>query len=246
MSTPSNGPLILALPSKGRLKEQCEEWLAQSGRTITAIGGGRGYSAVIDNLPDISVQFHSASAIAGALEAGEVHLGVTGEDLLRERGEHIDARVRLLQPLGFGKADVVVAAPEAWIDVATMADVDDVAHDFLARTGGRLRVATKYFVLTRSFFAAHGIVDYRIVASAGATEGAPAAGAAELIVDITTTGATLIANQLKILDDGVILKSQANLAASKAARWSKANLASARTLLGEGEAMTRLADALGA
>ena len=238
-------PLILALPSKGRLKEQCEEWLAREGRTITAVGGGRGYSAVIDGVDGVSVQFLSAGAIAGALDDGDVHLGVTGEDLLRERGEHIDARVSLLTGLGFGKANVVVAAPQAWIDVSTMADVDEVAHDFLARTGGRLRVATKYFVLTRAFFAAHGIVDYRIVASTGATEGAPAAGAAELIVDITTTGATLIANQLKILDDGIILKSQANLAASKAARWSKANLESAAQLL-DSESHARLIDNLGA
>ncbi len=239
------GPLILALPSKGRLKEQCEEWLAREGHTVTTVGGGRGYSAVIDGLDGVSVQFLSAGAIAGALDDGEVHLGVTGEDLLRERGEHIDARVALLAGLGFGKADVVVAAPEAWVDVSTMADVDEVAHDFLARTGGRLRVATKYFVLTRAFFAAHGIVDYRIVASTGATEGAPAAGAAELIVDITTTGATLTANQLKILDDGVILKSQANLAASKAARWSKANLAAASALLDDA-GYDRLIHSLGA
>jgi ATP phosphoribosyltransferase len=238
-------PLILALPSKGRLKEQCEEWLAREGRTLTTVGGGRGYSAVIDGLDGVSVQFLSAGAIAGALDDGEVHLGVTGEDLLRERGEHIDARAVLLRGLGFGKADVVVAAPQAWVDVANMADVDEVAHDFLARTGGRLRVATKYFVLTRAFFAAHGIVDYRIVASAGATEGAPAAGAAELIVDITTTGATLVANQLKILDDGVILESQANLVASKAARWSKANLAAASGLL-DPDARTRLTHSLGA
>jgi ATP phosphoribosyltransferase len=238
-------PLILALPSKGRLKEQCEEWLAREGRVLTTVGGGRGYSAVVDGLDGVSVQFLSAGAIAGALDDGEVHLGVTGEDLLRERGEHIDARVALLKGLGFGKADVVVAAPQAWIDVATMADVDEVAHDYLARTGGRLRVATKYFVLTRAFFAAHGIVDYRIVASAGATEGAPAAGAAELVVDITTTGATLLANQLKILDDGVILKSQANLAASKAARWSKSNLSAAAGLL-DSVSQSRLIYSLGA
>jgi ATP phosphoribosyltransferase len=241
----SASPLILALPSKGRLKEQCEEWLAKEGHVVTAVGGGRGYSAVIDGLDGVSVQFLSAGAIAGALDDGEVHLGVTGEDLLRERGEHIDARVELLTGLGFGKADVVVAAPEAWLDVSTMADVDEVAHYFLARTGGRLRVATKYFVLTRAFFASHGIVDYRIVASTGATEGAPAAGAAELIVDITTTGATLVANQLKILRDGVILKSQANLAASKAARWSKANLSAASALL-DVTAKDRLAHSLGA
>lgn len=221
--------LVLALPSKGRLKEQCAEWLASLGYELEA--SGRGYSASLRGLPGVSVQLLSAGSIAAALDAGEAHLGVTGEDLLRERGEDIDARVTPLRPLGFGKADVVVAAPAAWIDVTTMADVDEVAHDFLARTGGRLRVATKYFVLTRGFFARHGVVDYRIVPSAGATEGAPAAGTAELIVDITTTGATLKANGLRVLSDGVILKSQANLAASRTANWSQMQLTLAQSLL---------------
>ncbi len=228
-------PLILALPSKGRLKEQCEAWLASAGYALETAGGGRGYTAAIPGLPGVSVQLLSAGSIAAALDNGEAHLGVTGEDLLRERGEDIDARVALLRPLGFGHADVVVAAPAAWIDVATMADVDEVAHDFLARTGGRLRVATKYNVLTRSFFARHGVVDYRIVASAGATEGAPAAGTAELIVDITSTGSTLKANGLKILADGVILKSQANLAASRTIAWSAVQRETAKSLLNPDE-----------
>jgi ATP phosphoribosyltransferase len=229
-------PLVLALPSKGRLKEQCEAWLAEAGLSIEMSGGARGYRATLVGAPDIQVQYLSAGAIAGALDAGEVHMGVTGEDLLRERADDIDERVTLLRALGFGKADVVVAAPESWIDVDTMADVDEVAHAYLARTGGRLRVATKYFTLTRSFFAAHGVVDYRIVASTGATEGAPAAGMAELIVDITTTGATLVANQLKILKDGVILKSQANLAASRTASWTRRQITAASRLLTEAEA----------
>jgi ATP phosphoribosyltransferase len=224
-------PLVLALPSKGRLKEQCEAWLAKAGLSIEMSGGARGYRATLAGAPDIQVQYLSAGAIAGALDAGEVHMGVTGEDLLRERADDIDERVVLLRGLGFGKADVVVAAPESWIDVDTMADVDEVAHTYLARTGGRLRVATKYFTLTRGFFAAHGVVDYRIVASTGATEGAPAAGMAELIVDITTTGATLVANQLKILQDGVILRSQANLAASRTVSWSKRQISAASRLL---------------
>jgi len=226
-------PLILALPSKGRLKEQCEEWLASVGLELVATGGERGYSAALKGLPDVSVQLMSAGSIAAAIDAGEVHLGVTGEDLLRERGEGIEARVALLQGLDFGRADVVVAAPKAWVDVETMADIDEVAHDFLARTGARLRVATKYFCLTRAWFAAHGVVDYRIVGSAGATEGAPAAGAAELIVDITTTGATLEANGLKILRDGLILRSQAQIAASLAIPWSATQRASAERLINE-------------
>jgi len=155
------------------------------------------------------------------LASGEVHLGITGEDLIRESGPDAAERIALLQPLGFGFADVVVAVPRAWIDVATMADLDDVCTAFHARHHRRLRVATKYLALTRDFFAAHGIADYRIVESLGATEGAPAAGLAEAVVDITTTGATLDANNLRVLDDGVILKSQAQLAASLKAQWSK-------------------------
>jgi ATP phosphoribosyltransferase len=112
-----------------------------------------------------------------------------------------------------------------------MADLEEVAHDYLARTGRRMRVATKYLAQTRSFFARHGIADYRITESGGATEGAPAAGSAELVVDITTTGATLAANGLKVLGDGVMLKSQAQLAASLRAAWDAAALTAAERLL---------------
>ena len=239
MSDSNGAALIMALPSKGRLKEQAEAWLADCGYAVQASGGARGYRASIDKLPQVQVQLLSASDIAAALEAGEVHLGVTGEDLLRERGEEVDARVMLLRALGFGRADVVVAAPKSWIDVDTMADVEEVAAAYLARTGRRLRVATKYLVLTRSFFSRHGIADYRIVESGGATEGAPAAGAAELIVDITTTGATLAANNLKILADGVILKSEAQLAASLKASWSAAQVEVVRGFLRTVEARAR-------
>ncbi len=137
---------------------------------------------------------------------------------MRESIADADKRVLLIDNLGFGSANVVVAVPQAWIDVRTMADLDDVTTGFRAQHNRRMRVATKYINLTRTFFAAHGVVDYRIVESAGATEGAPAVGTAEMIVDITTTGATLAANGLKVLDDGVILRSQANLVASQGRR----------------------------
>ena len=150
-----------------------------------------------------------------------MHLGVTGEDLLREMIPDVERRVVLIDGLGFGHANVVVAVPQAWIDVRSMADLDDVATAFRHRHDRKMRVATKYVNLTRDFFASHGIVDYRIVESSGATEGAPAAGSAELIVDITTTGTTLAANALKVVDDGVILRSQANLVASRAARLGR-------------------------
>jgi ATP phosphoribosyltransferase len=231
--------LILALPSKGRLKEQAEAWLSDCGFNVQAAGGARGYRASIDKLPGVQVQLLSASDIAAALDTGEVHLGITGEDLIRERGDGIDARVMLLRALGFGRADVVVAAPKSWIDVDAMADVEEVAAAYLARTGRRLRVATKYLVQTRAFFARHGIADYRIVESGGATEGAPAAGAAELIVDITTTGATLEANNLKIVSDGVILKSEAQLAAGLKAPWTREQVDVVRFFLRTVEARAR-------
>ncbi|WP_374469158.1 ATP phosphoribosyltransferase [Phenylobacterium sp.] len=224
------GPLIVAVPSKGRLKEQVEAWLADSGVPLQAVGGARGYLGELKGLPGAQVRLLSAGDIADALDAGEIHLGVTGEDLLREKGE-LDGRVLLLRALGFGRADLVVAAPKSWLDVETMADLEEVAHDYLARTGRRMRVATKYLAQTRAFFARHGVADYRIVESGGATEGAPASGAAELVVDITTTGATLAANGLKTLADGIILKSQAQLAASLRAAWSREQLAVAERLL---------------
>ena len=224
-------PLIIAVPSKGRLKEQADAWLADCGLHLRVSGGSRGYMAELKGLADAQVRLLSPGDIADALHAGEVHLGVTGEDLIRERGPEVDARVLLLRALGFGRADLVVAAPKSWLDVESMADVEEVAHDLLARTGRRLRVATKYLVQTRAFFARHGVVDYRIVESGGATEGAPAAGAAELVVDITTTGATLVANGLKVLADGLILKSEAQLAASLCATWNPGQLAAAERLL---------------
>jgi ATP phosphoribosyltransferase len=137
----------------------------------------------------------------------------------------------LITGLGFGFANVVVAVPQAWIDVRNMADLDDVATAFRLRNERKMRLATKYANLTRGFFAAHGIVDYRIVESSGATEGAPAAGTAEMIVDITTTGATLAANALKVVEDGVILRSQANLVAARTAAWDKTQRETARLVL---------------
>lgn len=235
----TSAPMIFAIPSKGRLKDQVEAWLADCGFRLEMTGGARGYSAELSGLPGVSVRLLSAGDIAAGLDSGDLHLGVTGEDLLRERGDDMDSRVMLLRALGFGRADLVVTAPKNWLDVETMADVDEVGHAHLARTGRRLRVATKYVTQTRAFFARHGVADYRIVESSGATEGAPAAGAAELVVDITTTGATLAANGLKILSDGVILKSQAQLTASLTAGWNGEQLDSLRRLLSVVEAKGR-------
>ena len=224
-------PLVLAVPSKGRLQENATAFFARAGLEFVQGRGARDYRGAIADLPGVEVAFLSASEIVGQLAAGAAHFGVTGEDLVRENVADADHRLALLAPLGFGRANVVVAAPQAWIDVRTMADLEDVAANYRARRGERMRVATKYVNLTRRFFAEHGVTDYRIVESLGATEGAPAAGAAELIVDITTTGATLAANALKTLDDGVILRSQATLVASPQANWSPTARTAARAIL---------------
>lgn len=211
--------ITLAIPSKGRLKEQALEVLAKAGLAVSLPGDERQYRARIDGAEGIEVAFLSASEIAGEIGQGSVDLGITGEDLLRENLADWEARAEIVARLGFGHADVVVAVPGIWLDVDTMADLDDVAADFRQRHGRRLRIATKYWRLTQQFFSQkHGIQVYRIVESLGATEGAPAAGLADVIVDITTTGSTLRANHLKVLADGVVLNSQACLVASRKAR----------------------------
>ena len=211
----SSAKLTLALPSKGRLREAAEGMFARAGFEIVKTGSARGYQGEVKGINGLDVAFLSASEIAKSLKDGTVDLGVTGEDLLRETISPDDPVADVVLRLGFGPADVVVAVPECWLDVATIADLDQVAGEIYATHGHRLRVATKYLELTRRFFAGHGLTGYRIVESLGATEGAPAAGSAEIIVDITTTGSTLKANQLKVLEDGLILRSEAVLAGRK-------------------------------
>jgi ATP phosphoribosyltransferase len=225
-------PFVLAVPSKGRLQENANAFFARAGLDVVRGRGVRDYRGALAGMDGVEIAFLSASEIVSQLAAGTVHMGVTGEDLVRETLPDADSKVELLTPLGFGNANVIVAVPQAWIDVRTMTDLEDVAAAYRARRGERMRVATKYVNLTRRFFAEQGVTDYRIVESLGATEGAPAAGQAELIVDITTTGATLAANALKVLDDGVMLRSEANLVASVTADWNTTTRDIARAILG--------------
>jgi ATP phosphoribosyltransferase len=231
MNGRSPSSLLVGVPSKGRLQENAHAFFGRAGMTLVQPRGGREYRGTVPEVPGVEIVYLSAAEITSQLAQGGLHFGVTGEDLLREMIPDADKRVLLVDGLGFGHANVVVAVPQAWIDVRTMHDLDDVATAFHQKHDRRMRVATKYVQLTRVFFARHGISDYRIVESLGATEGAPATGAAELIVDITTTGATLAANGLKVLDDGIMLRSQANLVASLTATWGERERAAARALL---------------
>ena len=223
--------LVLAVPSKGRLEEETRRVFGESRLPIARPGGARSYVGSIKNQPQVSVRFYPAAEIARELIMGAIDVGVTGSDLIHEAAENGEESVLFVKPLEFGQADVVVAIPDAWIDVTHMADLADVASDFRSRHGRWLRIATKYVHVTRRFFADHGIAEYRIVESAGATEVAPAAGTADLIVDITSSGSTLAANQLRVLEDGLIMKSEANLIVSRTADWTPLRKAQLEALL---------------
>lgn len=234
----TDGSLIFAIPSKGRLMEQCAEALKQAGIVIRKSGPERGYRGEIEGLAGVEVAFVSASEIVRHLRSGEAHLGITGRDLVEEYIDDWAQKVEIVRAFDFGPADVVVAVPDYWLDVRVMADLEEIAVAFRRRHRRRLRVATKYMNITRRFFTASEVSSYRIVESLGATEGAPAAGTADLIVDITTTGETLRANGLRILDDGVILKSTASLVRALAPPRS------APAALAEAEIMRRLGSTL--
>ncbi len=211
---------ILAIPSKGRLKEDCAALFARAGHGLAV--EPRGYAAKAAGLPELDIILMSASEIAARLAAGTLDAGITGMDVLHEalgslEGAHAGEPALLAHgvtrrlKLGFGPARLVVAVPNGWLDVNSMADLAGLAAQFRGAHGRHLVVATKYARLTRAFFHAHDVADYRIAMSAGATEAAPSSGAADIIVDITTTGATLAANRLVIPGDGEILKSEASL-----------------------------------
>jgi len=222
--------LKLAIPSKGRLQSQTQDWFGARGIKLQRTGSEREYSGNVQGVDGVELVLFSAGEIPRALAEGQVHLGVTGLDLIREQFGETGQDIEILNELGFGFADLILAVPNIWIDVDTVDDLDAVAGGFRTRHGFRLRIATKYHSLVRNFMQERGVADYQLIDSQGATEGTVRNLAAEAIADITTTGSTLSANHLKILDDGLILKSQAVLARSGAARWSAAARASFETL----------------
>jgi ATP phosphoribosyltransferase len=211
--------LRLGVPSKGRLQEDCIRWFAARGVALQRSGQGREYAGEVGGVDGVALVLLAASEIPRELAAGRIHLGVTGQDVVAEQVADPEAVVGVA-PLGFGRADLVVAVPAFWVDVRDMADLDAVAAEFRAAHGMRLRVATKYHHLVRGFLRRHGVADYALVDSQGATEGTVKNLAAEVVADITTTGATLRDNHLRVLDDGLILRSQATLFAARDADWT--------------------------
>jgi ATP phosphoribosyltransferase len=222
----------IGVPSKGRLMEDTFAWFGQRGLQIRRSGTEREYSGTAD-LPGIEPVFLSAGEIPRELAAGRIHLGVTGSDLVRE--QLADDEVEELARLGFGQADLIIAVPSVWIDVETLDDLDAAAAAFRSTHGIRLRIATKYHRLVREFLQDHGVADYQLVDSQGATEGTVKNGTAEAIADITSSGETLRANHLRVLSDGLIHQSEAVLWSSRTAEYS----------IGDQATMSRLAGLLG-
>ncbi len=210
----------LGIPSKGRLMQQTLDWFAGRGVDITLTGDDREYAGRVDGVDGVELVLLSAGEIPRELAAGRIHAGVTGTDMVREKLALWDTRVTEVAPLGFGRADLVIAVPEFWSDCTTLDDLDAVAAAFRARHGHRLRIATKYHRLIRDFLRQYGVADYQLVDSQGATEGTVKNLTAEAIADITSTGATLRANHLRVLDDGLVMASQATLFRTRADVWT--------------------------
>ena len=216
----NNSTLRIAFPSKGRLRKDLEKLLSSKKISFIDEGNDRNYIAKLSSHNDILVYFMGAKEIVTQLDEGNIHLGITGDDLVQEYIFDYDSKVSSELTLNFGKANLVVAVPKIWLDVTTMADLDEISHIKRMSTSKRLKVATKYINLTNRFFSKCGVTDYRTVGSSGSTESAPFNGMSDVIVDITSTGETLKANNLRILDDGLILNSSANIFKSQTANWS--------------------------
>ena len=217
--------LKLGVPSKGRLMEKTFDWFGARGLDIRRTGSEREYAGAVGGIDGIELVLLSAGEIPRELEAGRIHLGVTGTDLVRERIAGWNGSIEEIAAMGFGQADLVIAVPRCWVDVDTLEDLDAVAAAFRKVHGHRLRIATKYHRLVREFLKAAGVADYQLVDSQGATEGTVKNLTAEAVADITSTGETLRANHLKVLSDGMIHRSQATLFRSWHAPWGGAEKA---------------------
>ena len=217
--------LKIGVPSQGRLMEKTVDWFGARGVTMRQTGNEREYSGAIEGVGNCALVLLSAGEIPRELAAGRIHLGVTGSDLVRDKLADWSMQVEEMADLGFGHADLIIAVPAAWIDVETLDDLDAAAAAFRRAHGFRLRIATKYHRLVREFLTAHGVADWQLVDSQGATEGTVRNLTAEAIADITSTGETLRANHLKILSDGLIHQSQARLFRAHTAEWDAATLA---------------------
>ena len=221
----------IGVPSKGRLMEKTFDWFAERGVSLSRAGSEREYAGKVEGIEGVELVLLSAGEIPRELSAGRIHLGVTGQDLIREKLSQWEQRVEELAELGFGQADLIIAVPQVWVDVDTLEDLDAVSAAFRAEHGFRLRIATKYHRLVREYLKEHGVADYQLVDSQGATEGTIKNLTAEAVADITSSGETLRANHLKILSDALVLRSQATLFKARGLKLSDEDRATRTELL---------------
>ena len=207
--------ITIGLPSKGRLKEKAISFFNNSGFKIIQSKKERNYFGTIENKPNIKIIFLHAKEIIQRLGDGTLDIGVSGLDLLNESDKNLRDKINIKRKLDFGNANLVVAVPDDWIDVQTIADLEEVSFDLRSKRNSRLRVATKYTNLTNDFLISKGVTQYKIIPSLGATETYPFIGSSEIITDITSTGKTLVDNNLRVLKDGLILSSTACLFSAK-------------------------------
>ena len=207
--------ITIGLPSKGRLKDKAAAFFDDKGLKVLQSDKERNYFATIENKPNIKIIYLHAKEIIQRLGDGTLDIGISGLDLLNESEKNLQDKIIIKQKLDFGGANLVVAVPDDWIDVQTIADLEEVAFDIRSKRNTRLRVATKYPNLTREFLFSKGVTQFKLVSSLGATETYPFTGSSEIITDITSTGETLKANNLRVLTDGEILKSEACMMVSK-------------------------------
>ena len=207
--------ITIGLPSKGRLKDEAILFFKDQGLKILQSEKERNYFGTIENKNNIKIIFLHAKEIIQRLGDGTLDAGISGLDLLRESEINLQKKIVINKKLDFGNAKLVVAVPNDWIDVQTIADLEEVAFDIRSKRNTRLRVATKYPNLTNNFLISKGVTQYKLISSLGATETYPFIGSSEIITDITSTGKTLEDNNLRILKDGLILKSTACLFVAK-------------------------------
>jgi len=205
----------IGLPSKGRLKHDTINIFKKNKLNIYSARGERDLFGYIKKIPNVKIIYLHARECIEQLSLGNIDIGFSGYDLLKESEINVQNKILINKKYDYGKANLVLAIPDLWIDVQTLLDLDEVADEFKKKKKRLLRVATKYPNLTRQFLYSKGVTQFRLVQSLGSTEVAPFTGTAEIISDITSTGATLKANNLRILKDGKILKSQACLMISK-------------------------------
>ena len=206
--------------------EETFSWFASRGVHLERTGSEREYAGYVKGIQGVELVLLSANEIPTELNEGRIHFGVTGSDLVCEKLPTWDQNLVSIKSLGFGFANLVLSVPKFWIDVDTLDDFDSAAEAFRDQHGFRLRIATKYHYLVQEFLKSAGVADYQLVDSQGATEGTVKNETAEAIADITSTGETLKANHLKILDDGLIHSSEATLFKSMSAfRGEKKNAA---------------------